>query len=229
MPRPKNPDTTTSILDASWHLFNERGYNRTSYAAIADKAGVSQPLVQKYFPSKDTLAIDNLARVRFATDQEVRASFPKVTDPLERGFLLAQIYVAALMSSDESRRFFKDILRDRELTRATITNDTMWTIDYIDATALRDENQIEVVEEATAALGALYETMYFCITTEKDMDINLRLQPCFVNLYRLSGRPTGESLRIAEKCKIKEKTLKELGQKVYQQALKSTWSDSFLE
>ena len=43
------------ILDSALDLFSENGYHATSTKLIADKAGVSEALIFKFFKSKDAL------------------------------------------------------------------------------------------------------------------------------------------------------------------------------
>lgn len=54
------------ILDMAVKLFNEKGYEKTSIADIANAIGVAQGLCYRYFPSKETLfdcAIEQYAQL----------------------------------------------------------------------------------------------------------------------------------------------------------------------
>ena len=48
-------DREQQILDAAVAEFGERGYAHASMAAIAQRAGMSKPLVYEYFGSKEGL------------------------------------------------------------------------------------------------------------------------------------------------------------------------------
>ena len=55
-------DREQQILDAAVAEFGERGYAHASMAAIAQRAGISKPLVYEYFGSKDGLYLACLSR-----------------------------------------------------------------------------------------------------------------------------------------------------------------------
>lgn len=55
-PSARSGDSTRrALLAAAADLFTEHGYDRTSVRAIADRAGVNQALLFRYFGSKDAL------------------------------------------------------------------------------------------------------------------------------------------------------------------------------
>ena len=51
--------TRTALLRAALELFDERGYDGTTAAAIADRAGVSEMTFFRHFPSKDAVLVDD--------------------------------------------------------------------------------------------------------------------------------------------------------------------------
>src|SRR4051794_26609488 len=54
--RVRNPEgTKRAVIDAARRLFAERGFAGTSMRDIANDSGVSQPLIQHHFGSKDQL------------------------------------------------------------------------------------------------------------------------------------------------------------------------------
>ncbi|MEU5272408.1 TetR/AcrR family transcriptional regulator [Streptomyces hygroscopicus] len=57
-----------ALLDAAWEELMERGYAALTFAAVAQRAGTSRPVVNRHWPSKDTLVRDAIARAsdRFA-------------------------------------------------------------------------------------------------------------------------------------------------------------------
>ncbi|ECF8727469.1 helix-turn-helix transcriptional regulator, partial [Salmonella enterica] len=52
MIRSKGQDRKQEILEAGLELFAQRGYYNTTTAHIAEKAGISQPYVFRFFPTK---------------------------------------------------------------------------------------------------------------------------------------------------------------------------------
>ncbi|MFF5674346.1 TetR/AcrR family transcriptional regulator [Streptomyces hygroscopicus] len=51
-----------ALLDAAWEELMERGYAALTFAAVAQRAGTSRPVVNRHWPSKDTLVRDAIAR-----------------------------------------------------------------------------------------------------------------------------------------------------------------------
>jgi TetR/AcrR family transcriptional repressor of nem operon len=60
------------ILDAAWELFWQHGYAATSIADIAKKARLPKGSIYNYFPSKDALLKDALARLRYQYETQLR-------------------------------------------------------------------------------------------------------------------------------------------------------------
>ena len=83
-------DRERQILDVAEEVFAEQGYRAASMDDIADRVGVSKPMLYEYFGSKDGLLSACVARVRSdlydATREAVaRASSPE--DMLWKGLL----------------------------------------------------------------------------------------------------------------------------------------------
>lgn len=57
MARPRNHNRKEEILDAGIEVFAEKGYYNTTTALIAEKAGISQPYVFKFFKTKEELFV----------------------------------------------------------------------------------------------------------------------------------------------------------------------------
>lgn len=62
MVRSKGQDRKEEILEAGLEVFAQRGYYNTTTALIAEKAGISQPYVFRFFPTKEELFIAVLNR-----------------------------------------------------------------------------------------------------------------------------------------------------------------------
>ncbi|WP_200416608.1 TetR/AcrR family transcriptional regulator [Virgibacillus salexigens] len=62
MARPKKEKRKEDILEAGLEVFAKRGYYNTTTALIAEKAGISQPYVFKFFKTKEELFIAALDR-----------------------------------------------------------------------------------------------------------------------------------------------------------------------
>ncbi|GGE32892.1 TetR family transcriptional regulator [Pullulanibacillus camelliae] len=62
MARAKKEERIEEILEAGLEVFAERGYYNTTTADIAEKAGISQPYVFRFFKTKEDLFIAALDR-----------------------------------------------------------------------------------------------------------------------------------------------------------------------
>jgi AcrR family transcriptional regulator len=71
------------VLDAALELFLERGYDATSMQAVADKAGVTKPVVYTCFAGKDELFRALLAREEARILGEIESAFEgaELSDP----------------------------------------------------------------------------------------------------------------------------------------------------
>lgn len=62
MARPKKENRKDDILEAGLEVFADKGYYNTTTALIAEKAGISQPYVFKFFKTKEELFVAALDR-----------------------------------------------------------------------------------------------------------------------------------------------------------------------
>ncbi|MEU2212657.1 TetR/AcrR family transcriptional regulator [Streptomyces hygroscopicus] len=60
--RRHSAELEAALLDAAWEELMERGYAALTFAAVAQRAGTSRPVVNRHWPSKDTLVRDAIAR-----------------------------------------------------------------------------------------------------------------------------------------------------------------------
>ncbi len=54
----KGEETKKRILQAAIEIFKNQGINWTSFQLLADRVGISQPALYKYFANKDALLLD---------------------------------------------------------------------------------------------------------------------------------------------------------------------------
>jgi TetR/AcrR family transcriptional regulator len=88
-------ETRRAILDAALDLFSERSFDGASTRAIAEVAGVTQPLLNYHFASKEDLwrsAVDDLFG-RFTTSMQLRFSGLRGVDDLTIAKLMARHFV----------------------------------------------------------------------------------------------------------------------------------------
>lgn len=214
MARQRNIQTIMLILDASWRLFGEKGYANTSYADISRESGINRATVQHYFPKKEFIASGNLVRLRSCAVEKMMSEYPDVTEPFARLFVLGQIYLAALMSSESSRCFMCGILENRLLTSGTIDSDFAWSLEFILGTTMQAANP-SLAQDIVVAMGGLYELMYHCVLNESEIDIAMRLRPAFRRFSTLLNIDEASCEQILEGHSIEASRLMKLGASVY--------------
>ncbi|MCB9763765.1 MAG: TetR/AcrR family transcriptional regulator [Alphaproteobacteria bacterium] len=117
--------TRAHILEVALQCFSERGFNGTSIAEIARRAGVSKGLVHHHFPRKDDL-VEAVVHLRVSEVGGLAAELPEGLPPAERlaGFARAvvtqveadparfRLYLRAL-TDDETRTIAGGFVQDR--------------------------------------------------------------------------------------------------------------------
>src|SRR4030095_5227477 len=84
MRRLKAPQRREQLIEVATKLFAKWGYEATTTAAIAEAAGVTEPILYRHFKSKQELFV---AIVREMSDQTMRqwhGAIENVSDPSER-------------------------------------------------------------------------------------------------------------------------------------------------
>src|SRR6478735_9128458 len=93
--RPAGVETRRAILDAALDLFSERSFDGASTRAIAELAGVTQPLLNYHFAGKEELwraAVDDLFE-RFRTSTQHRLSGLRGVDDVTIAKLMVRHFV----------------------------------------------------------------------------------------------------------------------------------------
>ncbi len=91
--RPRSQKAHQAILDAAAQLLLDRGLSAVSMDAVADRAGVSKATIYRWWPTKETLALDALY-----TEWAAATPLPRDTGTL-RGDLLALVRPWARLAS----------------------------------------------------------------------------------------------------------------------------------
>jgi len=123
------PDRRKKLLTAALELFSRQGYRGTTTREIARRAGVSEALLFRHFPSKEDLywsVLDEQCAMRtgrqkldalFRADQDDAPTFAAIAeDILTRNFSDSRLYRLLLFSALEdhelSHRFFRRYIWD---------------------------------------------------------------------------------------------------------------------
>jgi AcrR family transcriptional regulator len=94
------------LLDAALALFLEHGYDGTSMQAVADRAGVTKPVVYSAFESKDRLFRSLLAREEERILTEIGAAFED-TDLSDPERAMTDGFTGFLRAVDASPDFYR--------------------------------------------------------------------------------------------------------------------------
>lgn len=167
------PQRRAQIVQAAREVFSELGVSGTRVREIAERAGVTEPLVYRYFHSKDEiyqLAIldpldeftETLASQTHELAERSDISRRQILEKFHELFLghiieMAPLIAAALFSDPaEGPRFYHDVLfpRVREVITKVIADVSGWKVDSVD------------VDVATQALLGVY----FGIALESMLD-----------------------------------------------------------
>ena len=98
---------TDQILDAATAVFGKLGYANASIERIAEEAGVARSTVYVYFPNKDLLLNQCLARHRVALSARVREALDSASNFEAR---LAAFFTAVLEYVGNVSEFFRALM-----------------------------------------------------------------------------------------------------------------------
>jgi len=135
-------DRESQILDVASEYFGTHGFGATSVAAIADRAGISKPLIYNYFGSKDGLFEACLVRGGALVADEIERIARGDAVGLERGLQTLGGMFALLE-------------RQRYLWRLFFDPTAPTTGPIAEATALYADRIGKLAEEGVAELMAL--------------------------------------------------------------------------
>jgi AcrR family transcriptional regulator len=159
--RPRSEKARTAILDAAAELLLAHGLSAVSMDAVAEKAGVSKATIYRWWPTKETLALDALY-----TEWAGAGPAPRNTGTL-RGDLLSLLrpwarlagersqsrVIAALLSEAHSDPAFAEEYRRRILEpRREVARDVF--LRAVDRGEIAPDTKIEV------ALDVVYGPIY---------------------------------------------------------------------
>lgn len=132
-------DRRTQLLGAAKLVFVAQGYHATGMDEIADRAGVSKPVLYQHFPSKLELYLALLADSAAEMIRLVRAALTGTEDNDERVHRAVQAYFTYVADSNETYRLiFESDLRATPEVTAIVDRATQDCIDAITATITTD-------------------------------------------------------------------------------------------
>jgi AcrR family transcriptional regulator len=130
----------SQILVVASEIFGTDGYGATNIQTIADRAGISKPLIYNYFGSKEGLFLACLERAGQIIIDEIERVAHGDAIGIERGMLTLQAMFAIL----EPQRYLWRLIYDSTAPRDGAVADT--TAHYADRiTKLADEGVAELM------------------------------------------------------------------------------------
>lgn len=80
----KKQETRDKILKAAYDLFDEKGYDETSYTEIAERAGVGYGTIYSHFSSKENLLLEHYLELIYWQAERLKAMEDTQSNPLQR-------------------------------------------------------------------------------------------------------------------------------------------------
>lgn len=104
------------IVDAAMHLFYERGYEKTTLEAVAERLGVTKPFIYSQFSSKAELLGDICSRGISASLEAIDTVLPLDETPTRKLAILSRRFVAAVLQNQKYIAIFSR--EEKELASA---------------------------------------------------------------------------------------------------------------
>lgn len=93
-----SPDKEIRIINAAINIFSEKGFEATRTREIADRAGIAEGTIFRYFPTKDAI-LERMVPLL------IRVMMPRISGPIER--------IISMHTTDSVEEIWFDILTDR--------------------------------------------------------------------------------------------------------------------
>lgn len=159
----------------------ERGYDATSYQAIATETGKSRSMIQYYFPKKEQFAVSFLHRV---LDLEVEFALTNL-DVNKKDFavfqyVLAQMQFYFLTNSPQMRALTAEMFSSRMITTAILDLDVDWTSRYVREV---QTESIDFESPVVMSIGGAYEVIYYRLMREQEVSAAELAYISVLNVY----------------------------------------------
>lgn len=181
-------DVRTRLQAAALGLFRERGYDRTTAAEIALRAGVTERTFFRYFPDKREVLFDGEATVRSALTGSI-ARAPERLGALNMMILAFREFVPTLEANWSYAKPRYEIiaatpaLHERELAKIAALSDAL-------AAALRDKGVAELPAILAAHIGMaafVHATVFWM--DDRTVALGKRIDLAFDGLRSLLEEP----------------------------------------
>ncbi len=122
------------IAKIAFNLFREKGYENTSFAAIAKEAGIAKNLLQYYFPRKEdfiTLFINTTLPFLFDSLRETIDGITSPTELLKDIYFLAYFEFWYLTKHEYIGQLTSDVLASRATSALVAQEISNWFIENV--------------------------------------------------------------------------------------------------
>lgn len=173
MARPRNEQLKREIARVAQRQFEERGYDATSYASIAEECGISRNLVQYHYPKKQLLAIAYMEGVLARSRTELGLDGASLVGDYDAILAIGVRFFQKLLATEGTRAFLLDIIRSRDLTEEVLAFNASWAIER--AVGGAQDVPAPVMRSVRVHMGGFYELLYHCLKTGEPMDVQSEL------------------------------------------------------
>lgn len=185
MARPENPEIRTSIITCAQELFREKGYKATSYADIANAAGITKGLLQYYFPKKEALATTLmegvLEKCQRALGFEDKLE-PGSIETFGRMYAIGQVFFTYFLRTGGPRAFLQDIVGSMKLIDGVLAFNLTWALNYAEVSSRADEPQ--VIESVVRSMGGFYSLLHYSLAHGLEFDTTRHLRRVMESLMQ---------------------------------------------
>jgi AcrR family transcriptional regulator len=162
------------LLEAAQDVFVANGYHAAAMDDIAERAGVSKPVLYQHFPGKLELYLALLDTHCDALIERVRSAMSGTTDNKERvGGAVRAYFEFVDHESEAFRLVFESDLRNDPAVRERVDRVERACIDAITATIMGDTGVSRAPAEVLAAglVGAAQTSAQFWLANGREIDI----------------------------------------------------------
>lgn len=163
------------LLEAAQDVFVANGYHAAAMDDIAERAGVSKPVLYQHFPGKLELYLALLDTHCDALIERVRGAMAATTDNKERVDGAMRAYFEFVDHESEAFRLvFESDLRNDPAVRERVDRVERACIDAITATIMGDTGVNRAPAEVLAAglVGAAQTSAQFWLASGREIDID---------------------------------------------------------
>lgn len=175
MARPRNTELKEKMRAAAWESFRARGYEATSYSAIAKPCGVQRNLVQYHFPKKEQLASSFFDELMEQTHVALGIAPSDLDDDFTNLYSFSVCLFQFLLQDGGYGHLLRDVVRDRDLMKRTFPYGEPWLLSHLHRRA--SASSAKTARGLVSALGSFYALLYHALDNDRAFDVTRELEP----------------------------------------------------